>query len=176
MINNRFSQRSKLTSKIRDEYEDVRTLPEALIRQQKEAQQKAKQKKTAPKIEDVPDEEERRSTVQKLIDTLPEKSVEYVISSLLCDYKLLICITVIKQNKALLHCVQRMIYPIFSQTVQQLQGHWCDVHAQRLFGQSGMRRGSLCVSSVDIWVGFALSRWNQETNGSQQVLVTVPLR
>ncbi|KAI8138539.1 WD40-repeat-containing domain protein [Fennellomyces sp. T-0311] len=63
------SQRIKLTSKIQDEYGDVRTLPEALVKQQKEAQ---KAKKTKTTIEEVPDD----SAVQQLIETIPKKSTD----------------------------------------------------------------------------------------------------
>lgn len=81
------SQRIKLTSKIRDEYEDLRTLPEALIKQQKEAQ-KAKQAAAAAAgkhkttVEEAPEEDEQQSSssVQRLIDTLPQKTKEYVVN------------------------------------------------------------------------------------------------
>ncbi|KAL0079996.1 WD40-repeat-containing domain protein [Phycomyces blakesleeanus] len=70
------SQRDKLTSKIHDEYEDVRTLPEALIKQQKEAlkakQQAAQSTKTT--VTDAEgDEGDSNSSVQKLIQSMPEK-------------------------------------------------------------------------------------------------------
>ncbi|KAF7722397.1 pre-mRNA-splicing factor prp46 [Apophysomyces ossiformis] len=66
------SQRIKLTSKIHDEYDDVRTLPDALIKQQKAAQ-KAKQAK-ATTIEEAPaDETEADTPVQKLIEAIPDK-------------------------------------------------------------------------------------------------------
>ncbi|KAI8364996.1 WD40-repeat-containing domain protein [Choanephora cucurbitarum] len=63
------SQRAKLTSKIHDEYKDLRTLPDALIKQQKEAQ-KARTKTTATTVE-----EEETTSVSKLIDSIPEKNV-----------------------------------------------------------------------------------------------------
>lgn len=65
------SQRIKLTSKIHDEYDSVRTLPEVLIKQQKEAQKARQQKKTT--IEEVTEEEGGSSAVKQLIDTIPEK-------------------------------------------------------------------------------------------------------
>ncbi|KAJ8657023.1 hypothetical protein O0I10_007357 [Lichtheimia ornata] len=65
------SQRIKLTSKIHDEYDSVRTLPEVLIKQQKEAQKARQAKKTT--IEEVPEEEGGSSAVKQLIDTIPEK-------------------------------------------------------------------------------------------------------
>ena len=65
------SQRIKLTSKIHDEYDSVRTLPEVLIKQQKEAQKARQMKKTT--IEEVQDEEGSSSAVKQLIDTIPEK-------------------------------------------------------------------------------------------------------
>ncbi|ORY93606.1 WD40-repeat-containing domain protein [Syncephalastrum racemosum] len=72
------SQRIKLTSRIHDEYDNVRTLPEALIRQQKEAQQKAKkpgQKKVT--IENAPEEDDQETNATKqLIDSLPEKKAK----------------------------------------------------------------------------------------------------
>ena len=70
-----FSQRVKLTSKISDEYGQVRTLPEALVKQQKEAAQKAKLAKKTTIEDAAPDD----SAVQQLIDTIPKKSTtEYV--------------------------------------------------------------------------------------------------
>ncbi|KAI8089569.1 WD40-repeat-containing domain protein [Halteromyces radiatus] len=73
------SQRMKLTSKIHDEYDQIRTLPEALVKQQKEAAARAKQqksvKKTATTIEEHPNDDDTDMTpVQQLIDTLPQKS------------------------------------------------------------------------------------------------------
>lgn len=60
-----------MTSKIHDEYDSVRTLPEVLIKQQKEAQKARQVKKTT--IEEVPEEEGGSSAVKQLIDTIPEK-------------------------------------------------------------------------------------------------------
>lgn len=60
-----------MTSKIHDEYDSVRTLPEVLIKQQKEAQKARQQKKTT--IEEVTEEEGGSSAVKQLIDTIPEK-------------------------------------------------------------------------------------------------------
>lgn len=60
-----------MTSKIHDEYDSVRTLPEVLIKQQKEAQKARQAKKTT--IEEVPEEEGGSSAVKQLIDTIPEK-------------------------------------------------------------------------------------------------------
>ncbi|CAO3591708.1 unnamed protein product [Absidia cylindrospora] len=72
------SQRMKLTSKIHDEYDQVRTLPEGLVKQQKEAaarakQQKAGGKKTTTTIEEQPTDDVDMTPVQQLIDTLPQK-------------------------------------------------------------------------------------------------------
>lgn len=72
-----YSQRVKLTSKIHDEYENLRTLPEALIKQQKEAIKARKAKATT--IEEVSNEDDEKSSVSKLIDSIPEKSTMYVI-------------------------------------------------------------------------------------------------
>jgi pleiotropic regulator 1 len=61
-----------LTSKIHDEYESLRALPEALIKQQKAAM-KARSKPVT--VEDVTMEEDNDSNqVQKLIDTISEKT------------------------------------------------------------------------------------------------------
>ncbi|KAG2221726.1 hypothetical protein INT45_007132 [Circinella minor] len=68
------SQRVKLTSKISDEYGQVRTLPEALVKQQKEAAQKAKLAKKTTMEDVTPDD----SAVQQLIDTIPKKSTTEV--------------------------------------------------------------------------------------------------
>ncbi|KAG2179058.1 hypothetical protein INT43_001908 [Umbelopsis isabellina] len=78
------SQRIKLTTKIHDEYDCVRKLPEALIKQQNEAKKNA-QKRTADQaalakkttLEEAGDDadgEESNSSVQQLIDSIPEKS------------------------------------------------------------------------------------------------------
>ncbi|KAI8882117.1 WD40 repeat-like protein [Backusella circina FSU 941] len=64
------SQRAKLTSKIHDEYESLRTLPEALIKQQKAAM-KARSKPVT--VEDVTMDEDNNQ-VQKLIDAIPQKT------------------------------------------------------------------------------------------------------
>ncbi|SAM08183.1 hypothetical protein [Absidia glauca] len=76
------SQRMKLTSKIHDEYDQVRTLPDALVKQQKQAaatrakQLKAGKKTTATTIEEhgVDEDTDMTTPVQQLIDTLPPKS------------------------------------------------------------------------------------------------------
>lgn len=73
------SQRMKLTSKIHDEYDQVRTLPEGLIKQQKEAAARAKQQKSGKKsttttMEEQSNEDVDMTPVQQLIDTLPQKS------------------------------------------------------------------------------------------------------
>lgn len=75
------SQRMKLTSKIHDEYDQVRTLPDALVKQQKQAAAtRAKQlkagKKTTTTIEEhgADEDTEMATPVQQLIDTLPPKS------------------------------------------------------------------------------------------------------
>jgi pleiotropic regulator 1 len=69
------SQRVKLTSKIHDEYEDFRTLPEALIKQQKDAA-KARMKAKSTTIEEVlnDDENNDKTAMSQLIDSIPEKS------------------------------------------------------------------------------------------------------
>lgn len=69
------SQRVKLTSKIHDEYEDLRTLPEALIKQQKDAA-KARMKAKSTTIEEVlnDDENNDKTAMSQLIDSIPEKS------------------------------------------------------------------------------------------------------
>lgn len=67
------SQRVKLTSKIHDEYDDLRTLPEALIKQQKEAL-KARLKAKSTIVEEV-DESEEKSAVSQMIDAIPDKSL-----------------------------------------------------------------------------------------------------
>jgi pleiotropic regulator 1 len=72
----------KLTSKIHDEYDQVRTLPDALVKQQKQAaatrakQLKAGKKTTATTIEEhgVDEDTDMTTPVQQLIDTLPPKS------------------------------------------------------------------------------------------------------
>lgn len=66
------SQRVKLTSKIHDEYDDLRTLPEALIKQQKEAM-KARLKAKTTTLEEVDDSEDK-TAVSKLIESIPDKS------------------------------------------------------------------------------------------------------
>ncbi|KAI9480257.1 MAG: WD40-repeat-containing domain protein [Benjaminiella poitrasii] len=69
------SQRVKLTSKISDEYEQLRTLPEALIKQQKEAS-KARMKAKSTTIGNVKsDMEDEKTPMSKLIDSIPEKSL-----------------------------------------------------------------------------------------------------
>ncbi|KAI8984681.1 WD40-repeat-containing domain protein [Mycotypha africana] len=67
------SQRAKLTSKIHDEYQNLRTLPEALIRQQKEAA-KARKQATATKIEEAPSDQEEKSSMSQIIESIPESS------------------------------------------------------------------------------------------------------
>ncbi|KAK4514279.1 uncharacterized protein ATC70_001870 [Mucor velutinosus] len=68
------SQRVKLTSKIHDEYQDLRTLPEALIKQQKEAA-KARMKAKSTTVEEVTnDDDNEKTAVSQLIDSIPEKS------------------------------------------------------------------------------------------------------
>lgn len=62
----------KLTSKIHDEYDDLRTLPEALIKQQKDAL-KARLKAKNTVVEEV-DESEEKTAVSQLIDAIPDKS------------------------------------------------------------------------------------------------------
>jgi pleiotropic regulator 1 len=62
----------KLTSKIHDEYDDLRTLPEALIKQQKDAL-KARIKAKNTVVEEV-DESEEKTAVSQLIDAIPDKS------------------------------------------------------------------------------------------------------
>jgi pleiotropic regulator 1 len=69
------SQRVKLTSKIHDEYQDLRALPEALIKQQKDAA-KARMKAKSTTIEEVTNDDEstEKSAMSQLIDSIPEKS------------------------------------------------------------------------------------------------------
>ncbi|KAI8060781.1 WD40-repeat-containing domain protein, partial [Gongronella butleri] len=67
------SQRAKLTSKIQDEYDQLRTLPDALINQQKEAARK-KKGKTATTLEEAPQDDDTETTpMQQIIDNLPQK-------------------------------------------------------------------------------------------------------
>ncbi|KAI8989589.1 WD40-repeat-containing domain protein [Pilobolus umbonatus] len=67
------SQRMKLSSKIHDEYEHLRTLPDILIKQQKEAvQMRLKAKSTT--VEEEPSE--GNDTVSKLIESIPHKSTD----------------------------------------------------------------------------------------------------
>jgi pleiotropic regulator 1 len=77
-----YSQRIKLTTKIHDEYDEVRKLPEALVKQQNEAMKNA-QRRTADQgsqakkttLEEViEDNDVSNSSVQQLIDSIPEKS------------------------------------------------------------------------------------------------------
>jgi pleiotropic regulator 1 len=78
------SQRVKLTTKIHDEYDGVRKLPDALIKQQNEAKKNATKRATGPAAlakkttleeatEDA-DTEMDDSSVQQLINSIPEKS------------------------------------------------------------------------------------------------------
>lgn len=81
------SQRIKLTTKIHDEYDGVRKLPEALIKQQNEAKKNAQKraadqaalakKTTLEEAGEDADAEESNSSVQQLIDSIPEKSNGY---------------------------------------------------------------------------------------------------
>lgn len=73
-INAYHSQRIKLTSKIHDEYEHLRTLPEALIKQQKEAMKARKAKATTIEEASTENDESEKSSVSQLIDSIPDKS------------------------------------------------------------------------------------------------------
>jgi pleiotropic regulator 1 len=77
------SQRVKLTTKIHDEYDGVRKLPDALIKQQNEAKKHATRRAAGPAAlakkttmeeatEDA-DTEMADSSVQQLINSIPEK-------------------------------------------------------------------------------------------------------
>ncbi|KAI7897539.1 WD40-repeat-containing domain protein [Cokeromyces recurvatus] len=69
------SQRVKLISKIHDEYEHLRILPEALIKQQKEAA-KARMKAKSTTIEEAKNNtDDEKTPMSKLIESIPEKSL-----------------------------------------------------------------------------------------------------
>ncbi|KAG2173898.1 hypothetical protein INT44_000011 [Umbelopsis vinacea] len=78
------SQRVKLTTKIHDEYDGVRKLPDALIKQQNEAKKNATRrtagsaalakKTTMEEATEDADTEMTDSSVQQLINSIPEKS------------------------------------------------------------------------------------------------------
>lgn len=78
------SQRIKLTTKIHDEYDAVRKLPEGLIKQQNEAKKNANRRTADPAaeikrttLEEVTDDVDAdisTSSVQQLIESIPENS------------------------------------------------------------------------------------------------------